>query len=134
MNLRNGKTTALKKVVESNRGDSFIQPIVEYKDRLKEYTTRLKHLMTEVNRYKNESYMKVRSLGYLYEFVDENIDTFKDDPNLVKLKKSIRDSSRHILSDIGGVAIRHGLNRDYSYELGHLGLKLLSVLAKLGPE
>jgi hypothetical protein len=130
MNLRNGKITAVVKVTVSKEEKPLVQPQDE--ERVMDFIAELSAIFIEVRKYEESTLGRLCIYHQLYEFVDSNINEFKDVPRLAKMFATIRETCLRLVGEVGKSAMKHGKDPEYLEAIIDLSKVLLSVLAKLG--
>ena len=131
MNLRNGKITALVKVTVSKKEKPLVVQLPDEK-RVKDFMAELGAIFIEVRKYEENTYTRLCIYHELYEFVDSNINEFKDVPSLAKTFATVREASLRLMGEVGKSAMKHGKDPEFFEAIIDLSNVLLSVLAKLG--
>ena len=132
MNLRNGKVTAVKKVVVSKEEEPIVvQPMEE--DRVKDFMDELRAMFFEAQKYEESALGRLCVYREIYEVVDSSINEFKDDSRLATLFASIRITSLRLVGEVGRTAMKHGNDPEFLQATIGLSNVLMRVLAKLGP-
>ena len=130
MNLRNGKQTAMKQVVKSNKENKPAAP-VNSEEKINKFTSQLREKFYEAEKYHNNAYKRICIYSDIYELIHDKMDDVKQS-RLATLCNSIRESALRNLSDVGRLSMKYGNDPEFLGAIVRLSNSMLVVLAKLG--
>lgn len=110
-------------------------PIVNtFQEGEKEFIEEVNSMVWEFNGWENVgSYVRIWAISDIYQFLDANIDKFKDSAKLKGFFDTVRAKAVSQLSEIGILSMQHGKDHYYKEAIKSANGYIISSLSKLGP-